>query len=312
MIPIYTIKEFLRISRYTRPCVYRVSYTIHATNDGGSSTSVSVGIPVPQKTASQEVDMLSFSEKVELQTDERYGNMFGIWNARIPANETRHLLVTCRVTVRPLHVSIRAARTTSRAYPPQMDPYREANRFIEPLLAEVAGLRKRLEQKNNAATIAAYNTYVVSRLTYGDPITSLYSASDALTLDRVDCGGFDVLLCSLCLAGGIPARIVSGFWAGKTYSNAMHAWCEIGLGDGRWLPADPSVEYLVKKGRDRTKSGRLGYVGSDRIIFGYGCDIAISNGEGGHLRLPILQHPFVIAQELPRVRLDVSYAATEI
>jgi len=82
----------------------------------------------------------------------------------------------------------------------------------------------------------------------------------------------------------------SGFWLGYE-KNGMHAWLEVQLPDGRWLPADPSVEALRKAGRIK-KSGGLGFVGSDRAVFSYGCDIQLDNQFG--YAVDILQVPFIL------------------
>ena len=153
-----------------------------------------------------------------------------------------------------------------------------------------------------------FNEYVIRSLRYGNPRRGLYSASDALSLPEVDCGGFDSLFCALCIASGIPGRIVSGFWPGTDAETAMHAWCEVCLPDGSWVPADPSIEHLVRAGRDRTKSGRLGYVGSDRVVFSVGSNIPIELEGGTATTVDLLQHPTVVVREggAPQLSFDLS------
>jgi hypothetical protein len=120
----------------------------------------------------------------------------------------------------------------------------------------------------------------------------LYSVTKALRLKTVDCGGYDTLFASICLALGIPARIVAGYWLGYK-QNLMHAWLELQLPNGQWLPADPSVEALRKVGRSK-KIGGLGKIGSDRIAFSYGCDIKLF--EYKNVVVDILQVPFILPE----------------
>jgi len=114
------------------------------------------------------------------------------------------------------------------------------------------------------------NEFVIGYLQYGNAIEGLYTAQQAREKRIVDCGGFDSLLQDELQKKGIASNIVAGFWS----DGKMHAWLEIAGG----IPADPSVEYLRRQGRTK-KSGRLGFVGSDRI--------AISSGG------EFLQHPFL-------------------
>lgn len=114
------------------------------------------------------------------------------------------------------------------------------------------------------------NEFVIGYLQYGNAIEGLYTAQQAREKRIVDCGGFDTLLQDELKKKGIESNVVAGFWN----TGAMHAWLEI---EGE-IPADPSVEHLRRLGKTK-KSGRLGFVGSDRI--------AISSGG------EFLQNPFV-------------------
>jgi hypothetical protein len=85
--------------------------------------------------------------------------------------------------------------------------------------------------------------------------------------------------------------IVSGFFLDGN-KNDMHAWAEFQDEQGHWIPVDPSTEQLVKQHRSK-KSGRFGFVGSDRLRLSHGCDILIEWNNKFYYA-PILQHPFVI------------------
>ena len=123
-----------------------------------------------------------------------------------------------------------------------------------------------------APEIVQANEFVIAYLTYGNAIDGLYTAEQAREQRVVDCGGFDALLQDELKKKGIESKVVAGFWS----DGGMHAWLEI-VHSGECIVADPSMEYLRRQGRTR-KSGKLGFVGSDRIAF--------SIGE------PFLQNPF--------------------
>jgi transglutaminase-like putative cysteine protease len=96
---------------------------------------------------------------------------------------------------------------------------------------------------------------------------------------------------ALLAAVGIPSRLLVGWLVGYR-ACAMHAWLECALPDGRWLPLDPANHHLARAGRD-VKSGRFGFVGSDRVVFSVGADLTLTVGAVA-AAVPILQHPVVV------------------
>lgn len=181
--------------------------------------------------------------------------------------------------------------------------YLAGNEYLAPGDPEVIALAQSIAGKNtNVQKILEHiNEWVIKHLQYGNPIPGLYRAQDVFrslgklgttpTQVGVDCGGYDTVFVSLCQAVGIPARVVSGFWAGY-HQNDMHAWVEILLPDGSWMPADPATEHLARQKRTR-KSGKLGYVGSDRIAFSIGCDLDLEAGSQHRFATDILQNPII-------------------
>jgi hypothetical protein len=186
-------------------------------------------------------------------------------------------------------------------------PYRSANAYINPDLEQIKKVAETIvnQTKSFRNRLKKINEYVISTLSYGGKYTGLYSVHDALEKPEVDCGGFDALFVSLCIAVGIPARIVSGFWLGYD-KNEMHAWVEIlsrnnssnNPRDDEWIPADPSVEQLRRLARTR-HLGKLGSIGSDRLILSYGSDIPLEV-QGKTLHVDILQHPTLIEDSNPK------------
>lgn len=153
-----------------------------------------------------------------------------------------------------------------------------------------ATVRTQPIQLDGPATIRQCYDQTITNLQYGAPIPGLYTLEDVTRLPAVDCGGFSVYLISLLAAAKIPARLVAGFWAGYTH-NTMHAWVEAQLPDGRWLPLDPSTDWLRQRRRTK-KLGGFGQVGSDRIVISLGSDHVIHYQQQtyavGMLQLPML------------------------
>src|SRR3989338_8138740 len=71
-----------------------------------------------------------------------------------------------------------------------------------------------------APEIIQANEFVISYLTYGNPIKGLYTAEEAREKRVVDCGGFDTLLQDELKHYGIKSEVVAGFWS----DGKMHAW----------------------------------------------------------------------------------------
>lgn len=147
-------------------------------------------------------------------------------------------------------------RERTNTYPITLPPGQRES-IVVPFKAHVS---PRKYEKTIPPEITQANEFVISYLTYGNPIDGLYTADEAREKRVVDCGGFDTLLQDELKKRGIESKIVAGFWAGYEV-NGMHAWLEIAD-----IPADPSIEYLRRQGRTK-KSGRLGFVGGDRIAF---------------------------------------------
>ena len=90
---------------------------------------------------------------------------------------------------------------------------------------------------------------------------------------------------------------------------SMHAWLAILLPDGKWIPADPSVEQLRRLGRSG-KIGVLGEVGSDRVEMSVGCDLDLQINNAA-IRTDLLQTP-IIHPANPSISLSYSVSASHI
>lgn len=276
--------------------VYLATYIVRLKNPTSSVVEGSAVIPIAPNRTGQKIAKLRMTPHPALQAyDQLYHNKYSVYNVRLGLHETYSIVVQFQATLHPLTNDI-SPSLSMHDYANLNPTLLQSNRFVK-ITSTIAELAKRIigDESNLKTILNRLNEYTVNHLVYGRPIEGLYTVDDALTNPCVDCGGFDTLLASLCLAIGIPTRIVAGFWAGYK-QNGMHAWLEIFLPDGTWLPADPSIEHLRALGKT-AKTGGLGVVGSDRIVFSQGCDIPVAIHDRIE-KVDILQHPTVFAKDL--------------
>ena len=280
-----------RIYFYSQPRSYSVEYQVKITNLQSTDNKFYIILPLPLNTDYQSVtsQIIHNPKSLTIKSDSLYHNKYAIWQFRLVAQASQTLCEKFKITVKP-RKNIFANNFSLADYPKNLN-WLSPNRFLNSNDPRIQQLAKKIagSEKNIFAIIKKLNAYVISNVKYANPITGLYSAKDALQKKEVDCGGFNALLASFCISLGIPSRIVSGFWAGYP-SNKMHAWVEMQLPDGQWLPADPSIENLGSK-----KSGQLGWLGSDRIAFSIGCDIPVEVNNR-IIYLDILQNPIIISE----------------
>lgn len=294
------IAEKLKLPFYTRVQNYRVKYSVRIYNDSSYKRDFQIILPLPQETDYQTITKQPNFEpgSFDFMRDAVYGNAAALHRGEVNANGYKELTVNFEV----------------RASPRAVGTY-EGKEFAAKIckhlrLDEAASNDWKLYDCNDLKnedleTVECINNKVVENLTYGNPIPGLYTANQALTVNKVDCGGFDSLLAGLLSERGFKARIVSGFWAGYK-ENTMHAWLEVLLPNGTLVPLDPSVQQLARQGRTK-KSGDFGFLGSDRIVFSHGCCLPFMiNGQ--EIKIDLLQHPHLLPHDPDLhyiLRLDV-------
>ncbi|MBI2426950.1 MAG: transglutaminase domain-containing protein [Candidatus Kerfeldbacteria bacterium] len=309
------VREHLGLMPYTRPQEYDATYSVTVTNTHPHEQNISVLLPLPLETDYQQnkTDPTFNTSPSATGVDEKFGNRYAMWEVDLAPHELRTIGASFVVRVTP--------RKPLYDVPSKLDEYRTlADVEVTPFLAadayvngQAPAVRQRASdvlrgEKDVRVAAAKLYEHVRDSLTYGHPIAGLYSFQDALSNDAVDCGGFDVLLVSLYHAVGIPARMVSGFWAGYP-KNEMHAWAEFLTPHSEWVPVDPSMGNLRRRGLT-SKSGRFGFVGSDRIAFSVGSDLPVLV-HGQEMRVPILQTPVVVAEHGEgTVTVDSSFITT--
>ncbi len=312
-----TALEHSRLIARARRQIFLFATASTVRNASDRDIPFSVVIPIPQETHYQKlVSPVEWSDaSVVLQREDTYGNTFGLWQGTIASRQTRECRASCSVLVSPIHISMPGGKTSEqyKNLPSDLlEAYTARNRFVDgndsrvqkiadTLLPATAPVGKHLK--------TLYN-HVVSKLAYANPIRGLYAFHDALTLESVDCGGFSTLLISLLHARKIPARLVVGFFASKKSYDSMHAWLEALLPNGTWMPLDPSQDHLFRRGRDRTKSGRFGAIGSDHIVTSVGCDIPIPIRGVVH-RIDLLQYPVLVEEKEQSLKFDTHVSITQ-
>ncbi len=281
----HSISGRLNLAFYTRKQNYRVKYQVEVLNASDQVRNFQILLPVPLSNEYQTVTKQpSFNlNDFKLITDKDFGNVAAMYSGEIGARQRVILRQDFEVEVSP--------RTISKPSDEMMS-LRSCRHFKNETMKELNNENNLVDE--DLLTLKKLNDEVVSKLVYGDAISGLYTSEEVLKREKVDCGGFDTLLASMAQEKGYAARVVSGFWAGYE-KNTMHAWLEVQLPDGRVVPLDPSVEKLASQGRT-TKSGKFGFVGSDRIVFSRGCCLPFQiNGQ--EMTVELLQHPFLLPHD---------------
>lgn len=288
----------------TRTLALRYQITLH--NDSPLSQDVILVIPEPACTSTQELKTaLQYSQEPDgRDVDSQEGNTFVYWKKTLCSGERIQLAQSYEIELRPNDTRSllgKEGNTQERALLSQKRLHHDllSPGHLSPEHPEIQKIAYELQatvgRECSLPLIHAINDRVCELLTYASPIPGLYSAREAIETKKVDCGGFDTLFVSLCLACGIPARVVCGFWTEA--EQAMHAWAEAMLPDGTWIPVDPSIEWLRARGRTK-RPGEVGYTGSDRVIYSYGCDLPLTIDEETTV-VAILQTPLTLPVTSP-------------
>jgi len=285
-----------KVSLSQKDKIFNVTCTVDLKNISDHGVNGTLIIPCLQQSQRQNLESeIMFSKPAVIHYDEIYGNLYAAIDLEFQSQKEEKILITFHQKNSAKNIKADSNSTSK---------YLLKNRYIvldDPKLIKISESFKFKGETADQKAQKIYS-YVIEKLQYGKPIEGLYSSTEALKNDCVDCGGFDTLFVSLCRLNSIPARVVSGFWLGYK-KNTMHAWAEYLGEDNAWIPVDPSVEWLCMAGRTK-KRGGFNDIGTDRIIFSYGSDIPVVVGGKKH-RIPILQHPhFFQDKEKNDIRLS--------
>lgn len=289
----YRFRKKTGLIFYTRKQHYRCQYKVSVVSKLGVNKKVYIVAPLPLETVYQNiVKKPSISpEPIFVNSDAGYfvWSIDSINEKGFLGENNFETVILPRFTTLP---DLKLKPVTS-----EDKQFVAPNAFITPSDPHIKNQAEKIYTEGDTfKTLSKKINEHVKNLSYGEPITGLYSAIDAVTLPQVDCGGFSSYFMSLAIALGIPAKILLGFTAGYQKNN-MHAWLELKAPDGEWLPFDPSMEKLFDEGRG-WQSGRAGFVGSDRIVFSTGCDLKLPLYENGPIvNIDILQNGMIFDEQ---------------
>ncbi len=121
-------------------------------------------------------------------------------------------------------------------------------------------------RRNSGKAVAGFlfnlNRHLFETFSYDPDVTHVHSTVDeVLELRAGVCQDFAHVMIGCCRSQGIPARYVSGYLYTQRGSDlrgneAMHAWLECAMPDGRWLALDPTNNLLANDLYVRVHVGR--------------------------------------------------------
>lgn len=128
-----------------------------------------------------------------------------------------------------------------------------------------------LKAKKAFEFVNLYMTYDI------DDAYSNKGALSALTYGKGVCEDYAELMVALLRASGVPARVVTGYWAesgafqnGQALaSNYAHAWPEFYLPEYGWVAAEPTYTYTVSGVKTVDYSYFANMVNPDHFLAGY-------------------------------------------
>jgi hypothetical protein len=296
-----------------RPRTYEMYYEVSLKNDSAFSQSCTLILPEPMSRERQELLSPVTPAATVHHNESRFGNKYIAWNLDLGPQEEKGVETRVTAEIKPIDTrSLRHSSQTVHDYANQEaytlyatpsshlslteEVRRHLLRSLKPDTTPVSTLLEQIQE------------IVCKTLVYGNPIPGLYRADEAVKMQTVDCGGFSTLFVALCQSCGIPARIVSGFWTVPT-KHAMHAWVEALHPSGTWIPIDPSVYWLRSQKRS-WRSGEIGFVGSDHMIFSVGCDFSLEH-EGKKIEVDILQTP-VLLQAGTDIKMNYTFTSQRV
>jgi len=278
----HRIKRATGYAFYLHSQDYKIEYQVTLTNQDDQAHNTHIIIPSAPHTSSQHPTSIEIHEKGELKKEKIYNNQYFELAVKLRPHEKKVITTKFCIHATPI-------QTPFDSLEPKKSTLSNS-RFIlnDSRIKSIIQSQIKNTYSSGEKIKQLYN-YVKNRLSYGNPISGLYTPNQALSLDCVDCGGFVTLLCSLLHSVDIECYPVFGFFAGYK-KNTMHAWIEVPLENGDVFPLDPSSDKLFDEGRS-FKSGGLGWVGSDRIIFSKGSDFPLSINTSS-AQIDILQNAF--------------------
>ena len=133
---------------------------------------------------------------------------------------------------------------------------------LSPEAYELAASVRARSEGSVASYLLALGRQIYDEFVYDPDVTHVHSTiEEVLSLRAGVCQDFAHLMIGCCRTMGIPARYVSGYLyshkgSGVRGEEAMHAWLECPMPDGRWLAVDPTNNLLANDLYVRVHVGR--------------------------------------------------------
>ncbi|MBX7246825.1 MAG: transglutaminase-like domain-containing protein [Candidatus Sumerlaeaceae bacterium] len=209
----------------------------------------------------QDVKLLECEPKpTRTEIDPENGNRIFLWDFSRDLKSSQTLKVRRRYTLTNCFYDPHVTSATVGNYKPDdsqvafytaSEPYLELTDDITSAARIAVG-----DETNPLEKARRIFQYVRKHMTYAYPPPGGRGASIALACGKGDCGQYADLFTALCRAQGLPARMGAGFHLFFSKSGdgqttvGSHAWAELMLPDGSWVPVDPTVDedrYFARK-----------------------------------------------------------------
>jgi transglutaminase-like putative cysteine protease len=193
----------------------------------------------------QEVSSAEYSPPpTEIATDPENGNRLLLWDLSrdLQAGRTYTIRRVYEMTLNSFNPPPPTGEGAYDPADPQVAFYTKSEPFLE-LTDEIRNTADTVVdgEQNPWEKARLLFRFVRGHMTYVYPPPGGRGASVALREGRGDCGQYADLFIALCRGVGVPARFVGGFNLGDS-SVGSHAWAEVLLPSGEWVPIDPTGE----------------------------------------------------------------------
>ena len=258
---------------------YEIVDIITVNSDGYSDYNITYNIgDLSDSPYQYEEDLEVYGEGAKIVTTAD-GAKQAVASGKINTGETKQYKVIRKIRSNGIKYNVDLSNTSS-----DYSSFLQYNKYINP--------QNRIESNNPLISMKAkelfegiYNPYlkakkvfefVNSHITY-DVENGNKGALSALNTGKGVCEEYADLFVALLRAGGVPARVVSGYWIepngfneGEADGNLYrHAWPEFYLPDYGWIVAEPTFTYTMNGNKIVNYDYFANLSFPDHIIQGY-------------------------------------------
>jgi len=233
-----------------QPAAYRVKYRLFLSNNGRSDVRklhlwVSVARDFPPHQATE---FVAVHPPVTQLVQDSVGNPLAYFAFEdVPSGWKQTVEFDYRVQINPTMYHLQPGMVYLADYDRtkrQISHYCQPERFVEVDHPQIQAKMRELTRTSGSDAIRAMREiydfvrlnlpYTIAERTHG----ALYALSGG---SETDCSEFSALFTALSRAYGVPTRQVHGYLhQPDAAENTAHAWAEIYLPKGQWVPIDPT------------------------------------------------------------------------